>query len=164
MSVYDFEDKKGVGQYWRDEYGIPFQRVGSAVDYAQCIIGLVVNQYITGTNVVIDGAWLAGQGELPTVGPWLTFRVLDAASMHGSMAKRGARCMVGWRGLMSLVAIAETEWLARSFLGSSQARPNSGPRSTAGSFSSVTKGRPQRPDEGVAVILWPIVTEGSGIC
>jgi hypothetical protein len=42
MSVYDFEDKKGVGQYWRDEYGIPFQRVGSAVDYAQCIIGLVV--------------------------------------------------------------------------------------------------------------------------
>ncbi|TXT06400.1 uncharacterized protein COLE_05731 [Cutaneotrichosporon oleaginosum] len=64
MSVSDFEDKQGEAQHWRDEYGIPFQRVGSAVDYAQCIIGLVVNQYITGTNVIIDGAWLAAQGGL----------------------------------------------------------------------------------------------------
>ncbi|KAL1408334.1 hypothetical protein Q8F55_005142 [Vanrija albida] len=61
MSVADFGDKSGDEKHWKDEYGIPFGRVGTATDYAQCIISLVVNQYVTGENFVIDGAWLAGQ-------------------------------------------------------------------------------------------------------
>lgn len=94
MSVADFDKKQGDEAHFRDEYGIPFQRVGSAVDYAQCIIGLVVvslhlirnsdsqNQYITGTNVIIDGAWLAGQGESSTTPvSRLTARVLRSYAL-----------------------------------------------------------------------------------
>ncbi|RSH82849.1 hypothetical protein EHS25_005839 [Saitozyma podzolica] len=43
---------------FRNKWGIPFGRPGSAVDYAQCIFSLVTNQYVTGAEVVIDGGWL----------------------------------------------------------------------------------------------------------
>ncbi|ORY27931.1 hypothetical protein BCR39DRAFT_536852 [Naematelia encephala] len=43
---------------FRNKWGIPFGRPGNAVDYAQCIFGLITNQYVTGTELVIDGGWL----------------------------------------------------------------------------------------------------------
>lgn len=43
---------------YRDNWGIPFGRPGSAVDYAQCILGLATNKYTTGAEIVIDGGWL----------------------------------------------------------------------------------------------------------
>lgn len=64
---------------FRNKWGIPFGRPGSAVDYAQCIFSLVTvsrlvtrpetarrlvqNQYVTGAEVVIDGGWLLESGE-----------------------------------------------------------------------------------------------------
>ncbi|RSH79180.1 uncharacterized protein EHS24_001219 [Apiotrichum porosum] len=60
MSVADFGDRQSDDEHWREKYGIPLKRVGNAIDYAQCIIALIVNQYMTGSNVIIDGAWLAG--------------------------------------------------------------------------------------------------------
>ncbi|WVQ85687.1 hypothetical protein IAT38_007853 [Cryptococcus sp. DSM 104549] len=48
----------GAQEEFRKQWGTPFGRPGNAVDYAQCIFGLVTNQYITGTELVIDGGWL----------------------------------------------------------------------------------------------------------
>jgi hypothetical protein len=52
----------------RNNWGIPFGRAGNATDYAQCILGLAVNQYVTGAEHVIDGAWLLDQRELYSKG------------------------------------------------------------------------------------------------
>lgn len=40
------------------QWGIPLARPGNAVDYAGCVLGVVTNQYQTGSHVVIDGGWL----------------------------------------------------------------------------------------------------------
>ena len=39
---------------------IPFGRAGSPRDYAQAVLNFAVNQYVTGSTLVIDGAWLLG--------------------------------------------------------------------------------------------------------
>lgn len=48
---------------FQTKWGIPFGRPGNATDYAQCILGLATNQYVTGAEHVIDGGWLLEQGE-----------------------------------------------------------------------------------------------------
>jgi hypothetical protein len=53
---------------FREKWAIPFGRPGNAVDYAQCIFGLAVNQYVTGTEFIIDGAWLLESGESSSSG------------------------------------------------------------------------------------------------
>ncbi|ORY28964.1 hypothetical protein BCR39DRAFT_533360 [Naematelia encephala] len=60
MSPKDLETKQGPekAEYLRTKHGIPFGRVGNARDYAQCILGLITNQYMTGTEVLLDGGWL----------------------------------------------------------------------------------------------------------
>lgn len=44
-----------------EKWSIPFGRPGNAVDYAQCVISVVTNQYQTASHVVIDGGWLLEQ-------------------------------------------------------------------------------------------------------
>ncbi|ODO07226.1 short-chain dehydrogenase [Cryptococcus wingfieldii CBS 7118] len=46
---------------FKQKYGTPLGRSGNAQDYAQCIFGLINNQYVTGAEVVIDGGWLLVQ-------------------------------------------------------------------------------------------------------
>lgn len=76
MNVPDFKDKHGDEQYFRDVYKVPFGRVGTAADYAQALISLMVvsrwctggmdstradkgqNEYASGANVVVDGGCL----------------------------------------------------------------------------------------------------------
>ncbi|KAK8849386.1 hypothetical protein IAR55_004718 [Kwoniella newhampshirensis] len=61
MTVINPEDNTGSESQFsefRNKWGIPFGRPGNAVDYAQCIFGLISNQYVTGTELVIDGGWL----------------------------------------------------------------------------------------------------------
>jgi len=48
------QDPAGFATQW----GIPFGRGGHAVDYAQAIFSLITNQYVTGTELIIDGGWL----------------------------------------------------------------------------------------------------------
>ncbi|KAI5477309.1 hypothetical protein MNV49_006530 [Pseudohyphozyma bogoriensis] len=52
--VNDGKDPEGFWKAW----GIPFGRGGNAEDYAQAIFGLCANQYVTGTELIIDGGWL----------------------------------------------------------------------------------------------------------
>ncbi|ORX35108.1 hypothetical protein BD324DRAFT_633919 [Kockovaella imperatae] len=61
MTVIEPENNTGSDahfQEFRTKWAIPFGRPGNAVDYAQCIISLATNQYITGSETVIDGGWL----------------------------------------------------------------------------------------------------------
>ncbi|EKD05522.1 hypothetical protein A1Q2_00283 [Trichosporon asahii var. asahii CBS 8904] len=51
----------GQEDHWLEKYGIPLRRVGNAIDYAQLVISLAVNKYITGDVVEIDGGWLLKQ-------------------------------------------------------------------------------------------------------
>ncbi|GHJ86738.1 hypothetical protein NliqN6_3140 [Naganishia liquefaciens] len=53
-SVHPDQDK----QEFRQNMGIPFARPGNAIDYAQTVIGIMVNKYQTGSEVVVDGGWL----------------------------------------------------------------------------------------------------------
>ncbi|KAG7530910.1 hypothetical protein FFLO_04733 [Filobasidium floriforme] len=48
----------GGKEAFKKDWGIPFGRPGNAVDYAQCVISTITNQYVTGAEIVIDGAWL----------------------------------------------------------------------------------------------------------
>ncbi|WVR05854.1 hypothetical protein IAU60_002880 [Kwoniella sp. DSM 27419] len=48
---------------FRQNWGTPFGRAGTAVDYAQCIFSLISNQYVTGAEMIIDGGWLLVQRE-----------------------------------------------------------------------------------------------------
>ena len=43
MSVKEFtdNDSEASAKLFREKYGVPFARVGTALDYAQCIIPLV---------------------------------------------------------------------------------------------------------------------------
>ncbi|TYJ56365.1 hypothetical protein B9479_002913 [Cryptococcus floricola] len=60
MSYVDEKHFKPSEEFKRD-YGTPLGRVGNAQDYAQCIFGLISNQYVTGAELVIDGGWLLVQ-------------------------------------------------------------------------------------------------------
>ena len=51
------EEKK----MFRERWGIPFGRAGATQDYAQAIMSLAVNQYMSGSTVVIDGGYLLKQ-------------------------------------------------------------------------------------------------------
>lgn len=79
MSTSDFEQFGWApNDHWREKYGIPFKRVGNAIDYAQCMIGIITvsgkpsfnlpqlltpqNQYMTGNTLVVDGGWLLQMG------------------------------------------------------------------------------------------------------
>lgn len=66
MSVFPpdrVSDPEAHAAEWREKWGVPFARAGTARDYAQCIFGIVTNGYQTGSHVVIDGGWLLEQGE-----------------------------------------------------------------------------------------------------
>lgn len=55
MSVADFDNVGAdAAKHWRDEYRIPFGRVGTAIDYAQCIISVIV----------VSSSWPSGLGSL----------------------------------------------------------------------------------------------------
>lgn len=45
-------------EHFRKRWEIPFGRSGNARDYAQAVLNFAANQYVTGTTLVIDGAWL----------------------------------------------------------------------------------------------------------
>ncbi|KIJ25554.1 hypothetical protein M422DRAFT_62235 [Sphaerobolus stellatus SS14] len=45
----------------RSKKGVPMGRLGSPTDYAQAILSLAVNAYMTGSVVLIDGGWLLQQ-------------------------------------------------------------------------------------------------------
>ena len=45
-------------EHFRTKWGIPFGRAGNPRDYAQAVLNFAVNQYVTGSTLVIDGAWL----------------------------------------------------------------------------------------------------------
>lgn len=45
-------------EHFRTKWGIPFGKAGSPRDYAQAVLNFAVNQYVTGSTLVIDGAWL----------------------------------------------------------------------------------------------------------
>jgi NAD(P)-dependent dehydrogenase (short-subunit alcohol dehydrogenase family) len=45
-------------EHFRTKWGIPFGRAGEPKDYAQAVLNFAVNGYITGSTLVIDGAWL----------------------------------------------------------------------------------------------------------
>ncbi|KAK6904268.1 hypothetical protein L486_03851 [Kwoniella mangroviensis CBS 10435] len=66
MTIIPPENNTGSEAHYnefRQQWGIPFGRPGKAVDYAQCIFGLITNQYVTGAEVVIDGGWLLESGK-----------------------------------------------------------------------------------------------------
>ncbi|WWC65526.1 uncharacterized protein I303_108144 [Kwoniella dejecticola CBS 10117] len=66
MTIIPKENNTGSDahfQEFREKWGIPFGRPGSAVDYAQCIFGIITNQYVTGSEFVIDGGWLLESSE-----------------------------------------------------------------------------------------------------
>ncbi|KIJ44555.1 hypothetical protein M422DRAFT_252171 [Sphaerobolus stellatus SS14] len=45
----------------RAQRGVPAGRIGSPTDYAQAILSLAVNAYMTGSVLLIDGGWLLEQ-------------------------------------------------------------------------------------------------------
>lgn len=64
MSVFPadaLEDPASHHDLWRNQMGIPFARPGNAVDYVQTVFGVIVNQYQTGSHIVVDGGWLLEQ-------------------------------------------------------------------------------------------------------
>ncbi|WWC93150.1 uncharacterized protein L201_008117 [Kwoniella dendrophila CBS 6074] len=64
MTIIPNENNTGSDdhtQEFKTKWGIPFGRPGNAIDYAQCIFGIITNQYVTGAEFVIDGGWLFNQ-------------------------------------------------------------------------------------------------------
>lgn len=45
-------------EHFRTKWAIPLGRAGQPRDYAQAVLNFAVNQYVTGSTLVIDGAWL----------------------------------------------------------------------------------------------------------
>jgi len=45
-------------EHFRTKWGIPLGRAGEPRDYAQAVLNFAVNRYVTGSTLVIDGAWL----------------------------------------------------------------------------------------------------------
>ncbi|OQO02108.1 hypothetical protein B0A48_11660 [Cryoendolithus antarcticus] len=52
------EDDGSAEEHFQTKWGIPFGRAGQSRDYAQAVLNFAVNQYTTGSTLVIDGAWL----------------------------------------------------------------------------------------------------------
>ena len=44
--------------FFRKQWGIPFGRAGVPKDYAQAVLSLAVNQYCSGSTLVVDGGYL----------------------------------------------------------------------------------------------------------
>jgi NAD(P)-dependent dehydrogenase (short-subunit alcohol dehydrogenase family) len=57
IDKFSSEEKK----FFRERWGIPFGRAGATPDYAQAVLSLAVNQYVTGSTLVIDGGYLLKQ-------------------------------------------------------------------------------------------------------
>ncbi|KAK5713749.1 hypothetical protein LTR17_017516 [Elasticomyces elasticus] len=57
MTPIDKEDGQAE-EHFREKWGIPFGRAGHPRDYAQAVMNFAVNGYVTGSTLVIDGAWL----------------------------------------------------------------------------------------------------------
>lgn len=51
-------DKGSAKAHFREKWGIPLGKAGSPRDYAQAVLNFAVNQYCTGSTLIIDGAWL----------------------------------------------------------------------------------------------------------
>jgi len=51
-------DKGNEKKHFQEKWGIPFGRAGKPRDYAQAVLNFAVNQYVTGSTLVIDGAYL----------------------------------------------------------------------------------------------------------
>ena len=55
--INEYKDKDK--EYFRGrQWSIPFGRAGATQDYAQAILSLAVNQYVSGSTLVIDGGYL----------------------------------------------------------------------------------------------------------
>jgi NAD(P)-dependent dehydrogenase (short-subunit alcohol dehydrogenase family) len=54
-------DKDNEKKHFQDKWGIPLGKAGSPRDYAQAVLNFAVNQYVTGSTLVIDGAYLLAQ-------------------------------------------------------------------------------------------------------
>ncbi|WPG98644.1 Hypothetical protein R9X50_00143700 [Acrodontium crateriforme] len=52
------KDNGQLKEHFMTKWGIPFGRAGQPRDYAQAVLNFAVNQYVTGSTLVIDGAWL----------------------------------------------------------------------------------------------------------
>lgn len=52
------DEKNGTKEHFMKEWGIPMGRPGRPRDYAQAVLNFAVNGYVTGSTLVIDGAWL----------------------------------------------------------------------------------------------------------
>ncbi|KAM0693081.1 hypothetical protein Q7P36_007638 [Cladosporium allicinum] len=51
-------DKGNEKKHFQEKWGIPLGRAGMPRDYAQAVLNFAVNQYVTGSTLVIDGAYL----------------------------------------------------------------------------------------------------------
>ena len=49
---------KGKEYFRGREWGIPFGRAGVPKDYAQAVLSLAVNQYCSGSTLIVDGGYL----------------------------------------------------------------------------------------------------------
>lgn len=60
MSVDKGEAEEKGKEFYRDleGYGVPFGRFGRPRDYAQAVLGFAMNEYVSGSTLVIDGGWL----------------------------------------------------------------------------------------------------------
>lgn len=54
--VEQYKDKDK--EYFRQNWGTPLGRAGTPQDYAQAVLGLAVNKFVTGAVLVIDGGYL----------------------------------------------------------------------------------------------------------
>ncbi|KAK5112348.1 hypothetical protein LTR62_004311 [Meristemomyces frigidus] len=52
------ESDKDKEHFRGPPWSIPFGRAGTPRDYAAAVLNFAVNQYVTGSTLVIDGAWL----------------------------------------------------------------------------------------------------------
>jgi len=58
MTPIDKDDGKAKDHFRAKPWEIPSGRAGTMKDYAQAVLNFAVNQYVTGSTLVIDGAWL----------------------------------------------------------------------------------------------------------
>jgi NAD(P)-dependent dehydrogenase (short-subunit alcohol dehydrogenase family) len=45
-------------EYFRKKWSIPLGRAGVPKDYAQAVFSLAVNQYCSGSTLIVDGGYL----------------------------------------------------------------------------------------------------------
>ena len=51
-------DTSGEKEFFRKKWGIAFGRVGTPIDISQAFLNLAVNEYMTNSEIVIDGGSL----------------------------------------------------------------------------------------------------------